>query len=84
VLSGQFDWGGLLNVGRLSGNAQVVLGYMLGRPSPTRRSSPLPNGGEGVQHPALLAAISRSENATGADNQQGSPRDPSTTTRQAS
>jgi hypothetical protein len=56
VLSGQFDWGGLLNVGRSDGNVRVVLGYMLGSPSPTRRSLPLPNGGEGVEHPALLVA----------------------------
>ena len=37
--------------------------------------------GEGVQNSALVTVT---ENATDADNQQGSPRDPSTTVRQAS
>jgi hypothetical protein len=36
------------------------------------------------EYPALLAASCGSENATGADNQQGSPRDPSETIRRTS
>jgi hypothetical protein len=36
------------------------------------------------EYPALLAASSGSDNASGADNQQGSPRDPSETIRRTS
>ena len=78
---GQFDWGGRLEWGALTETSEDQSGYLLGSPSPQVPS--VTDGIEGVQYPTLLARQG-SENAFGADNQQGSLRDPSTTARRTS
>lgn len=71
MLSGQFDWGGLLIlVGRFGGNVKDVLGCMLENPSPSRRFT-LRNRTT-MKECRIRRYCASSENASGADNQQGS------------
>ena len=71
-------------MGRSGGNVRGKSGCMLG--SPFRNTGLL----RLIQRQRMQVAgatrsqFENSKNATGADNQQGSPRDPSTTERQAS
>ena len=85
---------GHCQVGSLTGAVASILGLSSGNAGGTylavcwdirllgRESNPLPISTKGVKNPGLLSQIS--ENVSGADNQQGSLRDPSTTVRRTS
>ena len=73
------------NWGSPAATLEALSGCLLGHPSlGSWNRNPLPIHNLERKHPALLVLEEGSENASGADNQQGSLRDPSTTVRRTS